>query len=116
VFTRRDDDILYGVDLTMVQAALGAILTIPTLDGDEEVEFAPGTQPGEIKILRGRGVPRLNGHGRGDQEILVRVLVPRDLDDQHRRLLQDFDDSCGADHYAERSEGVFQKLRNLFTA
>jgi len=115
-FRRENTDIICQVEASFVQAALGAILTIPTLDGDEEVEFAPGTQPGEIKILRGRGVPRLNGHGRGDQEILVRVLVPRDLDDQHRRLLQDFDDSCGADHYAERSEGVFQKLRNLFTA
>ncbi len=114
LFERRDDDILYGVDLTMVQAALGATLTIPTLDGDEEVELAPGTQPGEVKVLRGKGVPHLNGHGRGDQEIHVTVLVPRDLDEQHRRLLQDFDDACGSDQYSARPEGVLHKLRNLF--
>ena len=114
-FARRDDDVLYRVDLTMVQAALGATVTIPTLDGDEEVVFAAGTQSGEIKVLRGKGVPRLNGHGRGDQEILVRVLVPHDLDDRHQQLLRDFDEACGDDHYGDRSEGVFHKLRNLFT-
>ncbi len=63
---------LTGVDLTMVQAALGTTVTVPTLDGEEEVEFAPGTQPGDVKVLRNKGVHRLNGHGRGDQAITVR--------------------------------------------
>jgi molecular chaperone DnaJ len=116
LFERRGDDILYAVDLTMVQAALGATLTIPTLDGDEEVTFAAGTQPGNVKVLKGKGTHHLNGHGRGDQEILVRVLVPRDLDDQQRKLLQDFDETCGADHYAEEDEGVLQKLRHWFSS
>jgi len=115
LFERRDCDVLFGVELTMVQAALGATLTIPTLDGEEEVEFAPGTQPGEIKVLRGKGVPRLHGHGRGDQEVHVTVLVPRDLEEQQRRLLHDFDDVCGPEHYSVRPEGVLHKLRNLFT-
>ena len=112
LFQRRGDDILYPVDLTMVQAALGATLTVPTLDGDEEVTFAAGTQPGESKVLRGKGVHHLNGHGRGDEELLIRVLVPRELDEQQRGLLQDFDETCGADHYADRDEGVLHKLRN----
>ena len=112
LFERREDDILYPVDLTMVQAALGATLTIPTLNGDEEVTFAPGTQPGDVKVLRGKGVPRLNGYGRGDQEILIRVLVPRDLDEQQRRMLQDFEETTRAEHYGEADEGVLQKIRN----
>jgi molecular chaperone DnaJ len=116
LFERREDDILYRVDMTMVQAALGVTLTIPTLDGDEEVEFEPGTQPGQVKVLRGKGVPSLHGRGRGDQEILVNVLVPRELEEQQRRLLQDFDDACGPDQYSARPEGVFHKLRNLFTS
>jgi molecular chaperone DnaJ len=82
------------------------------LDGEEEVTFAAGTQPGDVKVLRGKGVPHLNGHGRGDQEIHVRVLIPHGLDDQQRRVLQEFDESCGADHYAGREEGVLSKLRN----
>jgi molecular chaperone DnaJ len=115
LFERQGDDILYGVDLTMCQAALGATVTIPTLDGEEQVEFAPGTQPGEVKVLRGKGVTHLNGHGRGDQVVTVRVLVPRDLDESHRKLLQEFDDTCGPEHYQDRSEGVLHRLRSFFT-
>lgn len=113
-FERRGDDVLCHVDLTMTQAALGTVVTVPTLDGEEEVEFAPGTQAGEVKVLRGRGVHRLNGHGRGDQEITVRVLVPRDLDENQRRLLREFEESCGPEHYQARPGGVFQRLRTFF--
>ncbi len=116
LFERRGDDILYGVDLTMVQATMGTTMTIPTLDGDEEVTFAPGTQPGDVKALRGKGVQHLNAHGRGDQEIHVRVRIPLDLDDEQRRLLKEFDETCGTEHYGEREEGVLQKLRNWFSS
>jgi molecular chaperone DnaJ len=114
-FERRGDDILLGVDLTMVQAALGTTITVPTLDGEEEVEFAAGTQPGDVKVLRNKGVQRLSGHGRGDQEITVRVVVPRDLQETQRRLLEDFDEAVGAEHYAERPEGMLHRLRTFFT-
>ncbi len=114
IFERHGDDILTTVDLTMVQAALGVTLTVPTLDGDEEIEFAAGTQPGDVKVLRGRGVQHLNGHGRGDQAIHVRVIVPRDLSEDHRRMLEEFDESVGAEHYADRPEGVLHKLRSFF--
>jgi molecular chaperone DnaJ len=115
VFERHGDDIVMQVDLTMVQAALGANITVPTLDGQEEIEFGPGTQPGDVKVLRGRGVHRLNGHGRGDQAISVRVIVPHSLDEKHRRLLEDFDEAVGADHYSERPESVLHKLRSFFS-
>lgn len=115
LFQRHGDDILSSVDLTMVQAALGTTLGVPTLDGDEDVEFGPGTQPGEVKVLRDKGVQHLNGHGRGDQAVTVRVIVPHDLDDDHRRMLEEFDEAVGAEHYAERPEGVFHRLRSFFT-
>lgn len=115
-FERHEDDILYVAELNMVQAALGCTLTIPTLDGDEEVEFEAGTQPGDVKVLKGKGVTHLNGYGRGDQVIHVKVLVPHDLDDHQRRLLQEFDDSCLPEQYEARREGVFHKLRNLFSS
>jgi molecular chaperone DnaJ len=114
-FERHGDDILTLVDLTMVQAALGTTVSVSTLDGDEDAEFPPGTQPGDVKVLRNKGVPHLNGHGRGDEVITVRVIVPRDLDEKHRRLLEDFDEAVGAEHYAERSDGVLHKLRSFFT-
>jgi molecular chaperone DnaJ len=114
LFERRDDDILYQVDLTMVQAALGTTVMVPTLEGEEEMVFEPGTQPGEVKVMRGKGIKHLNGLGRGNQEVMVRVLVPHDLDEQQRQLLAEFDASCGPDNYAARPDGVFSRLRSLF--
>jgi len=112
-FVREGDDIYATVDLTFTQAALGATLTIPTLDGEEELELPPGTQPGEIVVLRGRGMPVLQGRGRGDQRILVNVLIPRRLDDEQRRLLHEFDEH--ADHHTYgKSEGLFDKLKSAF--
>src|SRR5215469_11110056 len=112
-FVREGDDIYTTVDLTFTQAALGATRTIPTLDGDEELELPPGTQPGEIVVLRGRGMPILHRRGRGDQRILVNVLVPRRLTDEQRRLLQEFDEHADERTYG-RSEGLFAKLKSAF--
>ncbi len=111
-FTRRGDELLYYVDLTMTQAALGVTLSIPTLDGEERVEFVPATQPGDVVTLKGKGVQHLNGHGRGDQEILVNVLIPHDLDDDQRRVLQEFEGSVTEGQYGQRQEGVFHRLLN----
>jgi molecular chaperone DnaJ len=58
-FVREGDDVFSTVDLTMSQAALGTAMTVPTLDGDEELDFAPGTQPGKVVVLRGKGMPVL---------------------------------------------------------
>jgi molecular chaperone DnaJ len=112
-FVREGDDIFSTVDLTMTQAALGARVGIPTLDGETELEFAPGTQPGEVVVLRGRGMPVLQGFGRGDQRVLVNVAVPRRLTDEQRDLLERFDESTGEDTY-KTDEGFFDKLKSAF--
>jgi molecular chaperone DnaJ len=112
-FVREGDDIFSTVDLTMTQAALGARVTIPTLDGVTELEFDPGTQPGEVVVLRGRGMPVLQGFGRGDQRVLVNVAVPRKLTDEQRELLGEFERSAGEDTYRP-DEGFFDKLKSAF--
>jgi molecular chaperone DnaJ len=112
-FVREGDDIYATAELTFTQAALGATLTIPTLDGEEELELPPGTQPGEIVVLRGRGMPVLQRRGRGDQRILVNVLVPRHLNDEQRRLLREFDEHADEQTYG-KSEGLFDKLKSAF--
>jgi molecular chaperone DnaJ len=112
-FVREGDDIFSTVDLTMTQAALGARVGIPTLDGETELEFSPGTQPGEVVILRGRGMPVLQGFGRGDQRVLVNVAVPRRLTDEQRDLLERFEESTGDDTY-KTDEGFFDKLKSAF--
>jgi molecular chaperone DnaJ len=112
-FVREGDDIYTTVDLTFTQAALGATVEIPTLDGHEELELPPGTQPGEIVVLPRRGMPVLQRHSRGDQRILVNVLVPRRLNDEQRRLLREFDEHADERTYG-KSEGLFDKLKSAF--
>jgi molecular chaperone DnaJ len=112
-FVREGDDIFSTVDLTMTQAALGARVGIPTLDGETELEFDPGTQPGEVVVLRGRGMPVLQGFGRGDHRVLVNVALPRQLTDEQRELLEQFERSAGEDTYRP-DEGFFDKLKSAF--
>ena len=112
-FVREGNDIYSTVDLTATQAALGATMTIPTLDGDYELELEPGTQPGEIKLLRGRGMPVLQGFGRGDQHVFVNVLVPRHLNEEQRRLLEEFETHTDEKTYRS-DEGFFDKLKSAF--
>jgi len=113
-FVREGDDIYTTAELTFTQAALGATLLVPTLDGEEDLELPPGTQPGEIVVLRGRGMPVLQGHGRGDQRILVNVLVPRRLTDEQRRLLREFDKHTDDGTYEKTDGGLFDKLKSAF--
>jgi molecular chaperone DnaJ len=112
-FVREGNDVFSSVTLTMTQAALGARVTIPTLDGETELEFKPGTQPGETRVLRGRGMPVLQGFGRGDQRVLVGVAIPRHLGDEQRRLLEEFETSAKDANY-KADESLFEKLRAAF--
>jgi molecular chaperone DnaJ len=112
-FVRTGDDIVSTVSLTMTQAALGGTTTVPTLDGDIELELKPGTQPGEVQTLKGQGMPVLQGFGRGDHRVLVNVLVPRHLTEEQRRTLEEFDHSATERTY-EAGEGLFSKLKSAF--
>jgi molecular chaperone DnaJ len=113
VYERRGSDLLVEVPITFPQAALGAAVTVPTLHGDVEIEFEPGTQPGDVRVLRGLGFPVLQGFGRGDQRVLVNVAVPRQLTDEQRRLLEEFERSAHDQTYRVE-EGFFDKLKSAF--
>jgi molecular chaperone DnaJ len=112
-FVREGNDVYSTVDLTITQAALGASVQIPTLEGGVDVSFDPGTQPGEVRVLRGRGLPVLQGFGRGDQRIFVQVAVPRSLTEQQRQLLEEFEQLSTAETY-EPSESFLDKLKSAF--
>jgi molecular chaperone DnaJ len=112
-FVRDGNDIVSAVNLTVTQASLGATVTVDTLDGHAELEFEAGTQPGEVRVLRGRGMPVLQGRGRGDHRVLVNVAVPRHLSDEQRRLLEDFERSEHDRNYGTDG-GFFEKLRSAF--
>ena len=112
-FAREGNDIFSTVDLTMSQAALGATISVPTLEGEIELEFEAGTQPGEIRVLRGGGMPVLQGFGRGDHRFLVNVAIPSRLNEEQRRLLSEFAASESEETYRS-DEGFFEKLKSAF--
>jgi molecular chaperone DnaJ len=112
-FVRDGNDVVSAVDVTMAEAALGTRATVPTLDGDVELELPAGTQPGEVRVLRGHGMPVLQGSGRGDHRVLVNVLVPRNLTPEQRRLLEEFERTADESTYRP-DEGFFEKLKSAF--
>jgi molecular chaperone DnaJ len=112
-FVREGNDVFSTVELTMTEAALGTSTNVPTIDGEVELEFEPGTQPDEIRVLRGHGMPVLHGFGRGDHRVLVSIQVPRRLTEEQRALLQEFERKAGEDTY-RADEGFFEKLKSAF--
>jgi molecular chaperone DnaJ len=112
-FVREGNDIYSQVDLTIVQAALGASVDVETLDGAVPLELPAGVQPGEVRVLRGKGMPVLQGFGRGDHRVLVNVTVPRRLTDEQRRLLAEFEAASDEQTY-RTDESFFDKLKSAF--
>jgi molecular chaperone DnaJ len=112
-FVREGNDLFSQVDLTIVQAALGGTVAVETLEGPEQLDFEAGTQPGTVRVLRGKGMPVLQGFGHGDHRVLVGVSVPRRLTDEQRRLLEEFDRLSDEETYRP-DEGFFEKLKSAF--
>ncbi len=112
-FVRDGDDLLYRLDVTMVDAALGTTAEVETLDGDLEVRLSPGTQSGTVKVFKNRGVPSLQGYGRGDLKVVVNVVVPKRLTAEQRELLDQFAAATPADAY-EADPSFLEKVRSVF--
>jgi molecular chaperone DnaJ len=94
--TREGTELFYPAKISIAQAALGTRITVPTVDGDEEVEIKPGTQPDTEIRLRGKGVPHLRRSGsRGDLHVLVDVVVPTKLSKRQRELLEEYAKEAG---------------------
>lgn len=97
LFERQGVDLVHGLSVTYPQAALGAKIEVPAFEEDEEavqtLKIPSGTQPGETVMIRGGGIPRLNGRGRGDLLCVVQIEVPKRLTREQKRLLKDLDRS-----------------------
>ncbi|HEV2785574.1 MAG TPA: DnaJ C-terminal domain-containing protein, partial [Solirubrobacteraceae bacterium] len=112
-FLRDGNDLVTVLDVPAPVAALGATLEVPTLEGDEDVHLRPGTQPGEVYELRGRGMPLLRRPGRrGDLRVIVNVVIPRQLTDEQRKLMQRLADTM-TDANTKSEESMFAKLKRV---
>lgn len=112
-FRRTGDDVLCAVPVTFVQATLGGEVEVPTLDGRGKVKVPAGTQPGAVLRLRGKGIPRRVGVGRGDQRIEVTVEIPQSVTPKQRELLEALARELGEDVQPQQRT-FMDKLRELF--
>ncbi len=88
-FKRRENDILLNLDINVAQAALGAEVAVPTIDGEEKVKIPPATQPGKVLRMKGKGVPHLRRKDqRGDQLVIINVEIPAKLSKEQRELFE----------------------------
>jgi molecular chaperone DnaJ len=114
-FERDGSDLISMVSIPATEAMLGTTVTVPTLDGEEEIEVEPGMQPGTEKVLRGAGLPRLNGSRRGSQRVILEVFVPTNLSEEQRELAARLDESLEDENLSPRhGEGLFGRLRRAF--
>ncbi len=113
IFERRGNDVWCEMPITFTQAALGAEVTVPTLDGRVSYQVHEGTQPGDVFKLRGKGIQSLGGRGRGDQYVRVTIEVPRNLSAKQKELLKEFDSASGDKNYQKR-KSFFDKIRDMF--
>jgi molecular chaperone DnaJ len=112
-FVRQGDDLVQDLEISMVQATLGASLPLETLDGFEELNVPRGTPVGKVFKLKGKGVPRLDGRGRGDLMIRIGVEIPTTLDEESEDLLRQYAVVRG-ESVAEPKEGFFSRFTTPF--
>ena len=109
-FVRDGDDLITAVDVAAPLAALGTTVEVPTVDGAVELDVPAGTQPHEMLIVRGKGMPGLRRRRTGDLRVVVNVVIPRHLSRDQRELIEQLAETM-TDHNLRTDEGVFGKLR-----
>ncbi len=88
-FQRDGDDLITQVGISYTQAVLGGSTKVPTLTGEIDLDIDAGTQPGTLRVLRGRGIPNVQGRGKGDLVVRFTIAVPRKISDDQRKLIED---------------------------
>lgn len=113
--TRDGNDLIFPMYLSIPQAALGATVEIPTVEGKAKIKIDPGTQPGKILRLRGKGIPEVNGYGRGDLLVQINVWIPKTIGKEDRKLFEKMEQSDTFTPKPEKSEsGFFHRMKNFF--
>jgi molecular chaperone DnaJ len=121
---RRGNDLILEWNINIAQAALGATMQVPTIEGEEEIKIKPGTQSGTIINLRNKGVPKLrpdgSNAGTGDQVVVINVFVPEKLTPEQRQLFEQLSTTFGTDatpqpHTMKSERGFFDRLASFLS-
>lgn len=112
---RDGNDLIYNLYLSFPEATLGAPIEIPTVDGKVKIKIDPGTQPGKVLRLKGKGIPDVNGYGKGDLLVTINVWVPRTLTKEEKATIEKFAKSQNFEPNPDSSErNFFEKMRGFF--
>lgn len=111
---RDENDLVYSLLLDIPTATLGGVAEIPTIDGAARVNIEPGTQPGKVLRLRGKGLPSVNGYGRGDIVVNVSVYIPETLSKEEKKSMENFKNSDNFKPSNGIKEQIFRRFRKLF--
>ena len=114
IFKRQGHELTCEVPISFVDAALGAEITVPTLDGEQKITIPEGTQTGTVFKVRGKGVPHLRSRRRGDQNVVVKVEVPTRLSARQKELLREFarEESKEQNGNPKKDKGFFDKFKD----
>jgi molecular chaperone DnaJ len=112
---RDGNDLLYNLYVSIAQASLGAQVEIPTLDGKVKIKIEPGTQPGKILRLRGKGLPEVNTYGKGDLLVSINVWIPKTLSREEHKILEKLEESQNFKPNPGSSDrNFFDRMKNYF--
>jgi molecular chaperone DnaJ len=112
-FAREGNDLHAVVPISVAQAAMGAEIRVPTMEGEHNLKIPEGTQPSTVFRIRNKGVPVLNGHGKGDLYVEVRVQVPSKLNKRQKELLQELDALSKVDNQP-LLRSLLDKMKDMF--
>lgn len=111
---RDENDLIYSLLLDIPTATLGGFAEIPTIDGRAKVTIDPGTQPGKVLRLRGKGLPTLNGYGKGDIVVNISVYIPETLSKEEKKTIESFKDSDNFRPTESVKEKIFRRFKSFF--
>ncbi len=115
IFKRQGNDIFCEVPISFVQAALGADVDVPTVDGKISLKIPAGIQSGTVLKVKGKGVPFFRGEGRGDENVTIKVLTPKNLTDRQKKLLKQFEEDIDDRTVHPEKKSFLDKLKSFFS-
>jgi len=112
---REGNDLIYNLFISIPDAMLGTYVEVPTVDNNVKIKIEPGTQPGKILRLRGKGLPEVNGYGRGDLLVNVNVWIPKNMTREEAKIVEKFRESSSFTPKPDKSDrGFFERMRGYF--
>ena len=112
---RDGSDLLYNLYISVAEAALGSQVEVPTLDGKVKIKVDPGTQPGKVLRLRGKGLPEINSYGKGDLLVNINVWIPKSLTRDEKKILEKLEESENfKPSPSGRERNIFNRMKDYF--